>query len=221
MEILNALEIGFENEANEAIAIQMKSYMKNHFQFYGIKSPIRKKIVASAWNSNKISNEEQLTNFMNESWKKDEREWQYAAMDIMGKCKRLFSINTIELTERLIKSKSWWDTVDWLSSHAVGSCFKSYPEIKMANIRRWMDSEDIWLQRSCLIFQLKYREETDFELMKDIIIELSDSKEFFIRKGAGWALRQYSKFRPDLVREFIELHPELSPLTKREGLKYC
>ena len=143
MEILDALQLGFEMKADESLAIQMEAYMKNHFKFYGVKSAERKKIVSIAWLNNKITLEKDLYHFMNESWSKKEREWQYASMDIMGKCKKLFSVNAIEHAERLITNKSWWDTVDWLSSHVVGYCFMHYPEIKMNYIQRWMASDNI------------------------------------------------------------------------------
>jgi len=50
----------------------------------------------------------------------------------------------------------------------------------------------------------------------------ADSTEFFVRKGAGWALREYSKIDPKIVRTFIDAHyDELSSLTVREGSRYC
>jgi len=76
------------------------------------------------------------------------------------------------------------------------------------------------LQRVCIIFQLKYKNEVDTELLFKYILELKHSNEFFIQKASGWALRQYSKFNPDVVVEFIRENQDLSNLTKREGLKY-
>ncbi len=83
-----------------------------------------------------------------------------------------------------------------------------------------MASGNIWLQRICLIFQLTYKEETDFALMKEYILRLAASKEFFIQKGAGWALRQHSKYDPEGVVEFVQNYPQLAPLTRREALKW-
>ena len=82
-----------------------------------------------------------------------------------------------------------------------------------------MDSGNMWLQRVSLIFQLTYKENTDEALMFGYIRRLSGSKEFFIRKGAGWALRQYSKTAPEAVKQFVESN-KLAPLTKREALKW-
>ena len=43
--------------------------------------------------------------------------------------------------------------------------------------------------------------------------------EFFIQKAIGWSLRQYSKFNPEAVREFV-IEINLQGLAKREASKY-
>ena len=123
-----------------------------------------------------------------------------------------------KLYEELITTKSWWDTVDGLAANQVGEHFQRYPELRGKCTKRWMASGNIWLQRTCLIFQLRYKKQTDFELMKSFIIPLAGSKEFFIRKAIGWALRQYSKFEPARVIDFVESQP-MSHLSKKEALK--
>ena len=46
------------------------------------------------------------------------------------------------------------------------------------------------------------------------------AKEFFLRKGIGWALRERSYAAPDEVAAFCrEYVAELSPLTRREALR--
>ena len=80
-------------------------------------------------------------------------------------------------------------------------------------------SGELWLQRVCLIFQLMYKEKTDAGLLFGYIRQVAGSKEFFLQKGAGWALRQYSKTNPDAVRRFLA-ETTVAPLTRREGGKY-
>ena len=47
-----------------------------------------------------------------------------------------------------------------------------------------------------------------------------DSREFFLRKAIGWALREYSKTHPKVVASYIRKYDQqLSPLSKREGMK--
>jgi 3-methyladenine DNA glycosylase AlkD len=69
-----------------------------------------------------------------------------------------------------------------------------------------------------LLFQLKYKSATDFDLLKRYIINLSESKEFFVQKSIGWVLREYAKTYPDAVIKFVERN-KLKPLSKREALK--
>jgi 3-methyladenine DNA glycosylase AlkD len=75
------------------------------------------------------------------------------------------------------------------------------------------------LQRTAIIHQLFYREETDEALLFDLIARTADSKEFFIRKAGGWALRQHAKVYPDHVKTFVQNHT-LSGLTIREAMKH-
>ncbi len=60
--------------------------------------------------------------------------------------------------------------------------------------------------------------ETDTKLLKDVIVSLLGSKEFFINKAIGWVLRDYSKTNSKWVKEFVESTP-LHPLSEREALK--
>ncbi len=68
--------------------------------------------------------------------------------------------------------------------------------------------------------QLKYGEHTDFDLLCGIIRENLGSKEFFINKAIGWALRQYARTDPGAVRKFVEQTTGLNPLSRREALKH-
>ncbi len=119
----------------------------------------------------------------------------------------------------LIISNSWWDSIDFISPKLVGYVFKTYPELIPTYTDKWIESDNFWLQRSAILFQLKYKQNTDFELLKSIILRLNTEEEFFIRKSIGWALREYSKTNPKAVKDFIE-NNELKPLSAKEGLKF-
>ena len=77
----------------------------------------------------------------------------------------------------------------------------------------------MWLQRSGLLFQKKYKQATDNKLLAKYIQHLSSSNEFFIRKAIGWILREYAKTNAEWVKNFVETN-SLSPLSKREALKH-
>jgi 3-methyladenine DNA glycosylase AlkD len=77
----------------------------------------------------------------------------------------------------------------------------------------------MWLRRTAILFQLKYKQDTNEQLLYQYILRNADSKEFFIQKAIGWALREYSKTSPASVKEFLQDH-EVSRLSYREGSKY-
>jgi 3-methyladenine DNA glycosylase AlkD len=97
--------------------------------------------------------------------------------------------------------------------------FKKFPEQKYMYFEKWKTSKNMWLNRISIIFQLHYKQSTDFELIKEAIVSHENSKEFFIRKAAGWALRTYSRYEPKKILDFIDEHPNLSGLTKREAIR--
>ncbi|KPV59960.1 DNA alkylation repair protein, partial [Paenibacillus sp. A3] len=103
--------------------------------------------------------------------------------------------------------------------HSVGELFTRFPELIPVRTQRWMASDSMWLQRTALLFQLRYKKRTDAALLFDLIRQCAASKEFFIRKAIGWALREYSKTDEAAVRRFVA-ETALSPLSIREALKY-
>lgn len=198
-------------------AKKMEKYMRNQFHFLGIKTPERRKAIKQAIKTHGFPDKKNLKTLLYNLWDTDEREYQYIALDLLDRVKEL-PIDYIELIEDLITTKSWWDTVDGLAVHSAGSYFKQFPNKIETITEQWITSSNLWLNRSALLFQLSYKSNTDFELLKRYIRLHSHSKEFFHQKAIGWTLREYSKTDPVAVQMFIE-QEELAPLSKREGLK--
>jgi 3-methyladenine DNA glycosylase AlkD len=121
--------------------------------------------------------------------------------------------------EFLLTNHSWWDSVDALASNYLGRYLRIFPKQRETVIKSWRKSENRWLRRSCLIFQLRYKSQTNFELLKSLILEFKHEKEFFIQKAIGWSLREYAKTNPISVRNFVE-ESGIQGLAKREALKH-
>ncbi|MEO1626862.1 MAG: DNA alkylation repair protein, partial [Bacteroidota bacterium] len=154
-------------------------------------------------------------------WQAPQREWQQLANDILMKAKKQLTADFMELIEWCILHKSWWDTVDFLAGHSMAAILSRHPKLERTEPDRWIASNNIWLQRTALLYQLFYRDQLDFERLKDYILLVADSKEFFVQKAAGWALRQASRLRGPEVIEFVQTHDDLLPkLTKTEALKW-
>jgi len=193
--------------------------MRNKFEYIGLKAPEWVAISKVYFKENGLFDGEELKEYARLCFEDEYREINYLGLQMVEKKIKKQPEDFIELLEGLVLSRSWWDTVDWLNK-LIGIHFRRYPNLIVPVTEHWMETENIWLQRICLIFQLTYREKTDFDLMKKYILELADSSEFFLQKGAGWALRQYSKTNTEGVKKFIQKNPQLAPLTIREGMKW-
>lgn len=204
---------------NPAEAAKMAKYLRHKFEFFGIKAPIRRTIQKAIIQEYGMPSIDQLVDLVNLLWADPHRELQHFAMDLIDKQIKKVDLDFIETLERLITTKSWWDTVDMLANRHVGHLGKRFPEIIPNYPDKWMASNNMWLQRTAIIFQLKYKDQTNIDLALNYILRLKDSKEFFIQKASGWFLREYSRTDWELVVDFIENH-DLAPLTKREGLKW-
>ena len=216
---LNALEKEFKNHSNQIIAKGQKAYMRNQFDFYGIVTSKRREIQKPLFKEYIKSFNPNLERLIKTLWKKEQRDYQYTAQELILKHSNQFKIEDIHLFEFMIINKSWWDTIDFLSPKILGEYFKLYPEKIEQQIEKWILLNNIWLQRSCLIFQLKYKQKLNTKLLTHIIHSLLDSKEFFINKAIGWILREYSKTNEKWVIDFVE-KTALSNLSAKEALKF-
>lgn len=205
--------------ANAENAVAMKAYMKNQFEFLGIPTPERRIIFKDHVKHSVIKSEHQLEVIIKELWMLPEREFQYCAMEILLYYKKLWQQQIIELIEYLLTNKSWWDTVDFLAYDCAGNYFKMFTGKIKTITGRWNRSENFWLQRTSLLFQKSYKEDTDTTLLSDYILHLASSKEFFIQKAIGWILREYAKTNPEWVKDFVSKN-KLAPLSQREAMKH-
>lgn len=219
MSFITDLEVAFHQNASEKEAIPMANYMKNHFTFFGIKSTPRRAITKEI---SKLYKEEIALNFRKITWElftKNEREYHYSAMEILIKeLKGKNQKSDILLIEKWITTNSWWDTVDLLAKYLLGNYLIQFPEETQQIINRFSASENMWLNRSAILFQLDYKTRTNTELLFQLCENHAHSKEFFIQKSIGWALREYAKTNPDAVTYFVA-KTDLKPLSKREALK--
>ncbi len=209
----------FEQNRDKDKAIPMEKYMKNHFPFLGIKTPERKQLMKQFYAESRILKEGFQSDFVKALWEKEEREYQYAAIDYISRSLKKLDKTDLPLIEQLIVTKSWWDTVDLLATKPVGTIAAKHPEVIPETINAYAYGEHIWLRRTAILFQLKYKERTDEALLFRYIQQNKDSKEFFIQKAIGWALREYSKTNPASVKAFIE-STSLPKLSVKEGSKY-
>ena len=217
-DFIKTLENEFKKNANPEIAYGQKAYMKNQFDFYGIKTPIRRKIQTPFLVKEYLPSKKELESIIKTLWKKPEREFQYFSQELVFKYVNQFDKKDIKLFEFMIFQKSWWDTIDFIAPKLIGKYFKLYPAQRNTYVEKWILSKNIWLQRSAILFQLNYKNELDSEYLAYIINSLLGTKEFFINKAIGWILRQYSKTNPAWVIEFAN-KTRINKLSYKEALR--
>lgn len=214
-----SLKTLFEQNANPAQAGPMKKYMRDQFEYLGIKSPQLSDLLKIFIQQNGLPPLDQLDPISRELWSLPQREFQYTATGFLGRLENKLEPEFITTIEYLLITKSWWDTVDTIAGHTVGTHFRRFPKVREKYLKKWRKSDNFWLRRTTLLFQLGYKKETDFDLLCEIIHENLGTDEFFINKAIGWSLRQYAWTDPKPVRKFVKATEELHPLSRREALK--
>ena len=219
MSFIKSLETAFQKNSNPENAFAMAKYMRNHFSFFGIKTKDRRRIFKTIWKENQQEVSENPREIALELFAKPQRELQYCAIEILAKqLKGNYKKEDIQLIEKLIITNSWWDSVDTIAKNILGQYLLEHPLETKKVITRFSNSENIWLNRSAILFQLGYKEKTNFELLQFECEKHKNSNEFFIQKAIGWALREYAKTNPIAVKNFVA-NANLKPLSKKEALK--
>jgi 3-methyladenine DNA glycosylase AlkD len=208
----------FQEHKNEKKAIDAAKYLRNKFVCLGIPQPLRKELQKTILSNEKLSYSN-ILEIIEELWQTEIRELHYFAIDLLISYKRDYEEKDIDFFESLVIRNSWWDSVDVLSSNVLGEYFKMYPNNQVKYSIKWNNTENIWLRRASILFQLKYKETTDVDLLITNINKNKDSNEFFLQKAIGWILREYSRVDRDFVIDFAE-NNNLKSLSKREALKW-
>ena len=218
--LLARLSAAFESSRDDERARSMSAYMRDRFPFVGIPTPARVAIQREAVAGLPAPGERDLVAFALACWKRAEREYQYAACGYLRKHVGRCSAGFVDTAERLITTKSWWDTVDELAQSVVGPLVAAHPELR-ATTDRWIDADDFWLARTAILHQNHSKGRTDPDVLFGYCLRRAADPEFFIRKAIGWALREYSKTDAEAVVRFVrEHHDELSGLSRTEALKW-
>lgn len=204
---------------NEENAIPMTKYMRNYFPFLGIKTPERRLLFKTMTTEMELPLYEKMQKEVWDLFQLEEREYHYIAIELLAKYKQQLTVNDLSFCNRLIETKSWWDSVDSIAPKIVGDIVLANRLEGEAVMVEWAKSSNMWTNRASILHQLKYKDKTNEELLFATIERHAGSKEFFLQKSIGWVLREYAKTRPQVIQEFVGSHA-LAPLSKREALKH-
>lgn len=220
MKLIQTLNTAFIGARNQEIALAQAAYMKNQFPFLGIKTPDRRQLQKEILAGFKAKDEKELLEVAQQIWKMEEREFQYAALEVLERQSKLLTPFSLPVLEQFIRNKSWWDTVDFLAANLIGGVVAKNLTL-LDTMDQWIEDENFWIRRSALLSQLKWKKKTDMERLFRYCTLTMHEKEFFIRKAVGWVLREYSKTDVESVRAFVhEYADQLSGVSMREATKY-
>jgi len=201
-----------------ARAASMSAYMRDLFPFLGIPSTTRREASRRVLAGVAKPTEADLTEVATACWALPEREYQYFACDWLGRHAAVLTPAFVPTARFLIVTRPWWDTVDALAAHVVGVLVARHPALA-STMDDWAASEELWLIRTAILHQLRYKSQTDTDRLFRYCVTHAGHGDFFIRKAIGWALREYAKIDPEAVRRFVKAQTTLSGLSVREALK--
>lgn len=151
------------------------------------------------------------------------REEAYAAVEL-ARVKRFAPFRDLDFLpacEEMVVTGAWWDVVDAVAPHLIGELLAREPRAMRREMLAWARCDDLWKRRAAILCQLGFKARTDVTLLHACIEPSLDSKEFFLRKAIGWALRQHARTDPEGVRRYVaESAGRLSALSQREATKH-
>ncbi len=197
--------------------------MKSAMPYHGVPTPLLRQICRTTFADVQFATashwQEQVLNLWRNARFREER---YAAIYLTGdkSASRFQTPASMKMYEELIVSGAWWDYVDEIASRRVGPILRDHPMPMRRKMLAWSRSKDLWKRRTAIICQLGFKGATDLELLYACIEPSLDSREFFLQKAIGWALRQYAWTDGTEIKRYVRVNRHrLSALSCREALK--
>jgi 3-methyladenine DNA glycosylase AlkD len=216
--LIAEIRSALRDAADPALAPGQQAYMKSSMPYLGVRVPEVRRLVREA--ARGIGDADVLREAALALWRKaGHREERCAAQALTALRPLRGRFDMLDVHEEMIRTGAWWDHVDEVA-HRLAELLDAYPTELSVELRVWSDDEDFWIRRAAIIAQLGRKERVDRALLTAVIEPNIEDPEFFLRKAIGWALREVARTDPSWVRSFVEAHPALSPLSRREALKH-
>jgi 3-methyladenine DNA glycosylase AlkD len=222
-ELVGAVRAELGALADPVRAGAMRSYMKSAMPFYGVPGSLRAPLARRVFAAHPLPDRAEWLATVLTLWREATyREERYVAVDLAGHrpYRRWHGPDLLPHYEEFIVTSAWWDFVDEIAIRHVGPILHDNPALLGPLMRAWSTDADRWKRRTSVICQIKAKTDTDLALLADCVEANQDDRDFFLRKGIGWALREHAKTDPVWVRRFVAAHHRLSPLSVREALRH-
>ncbi len=221
--LVNRIRRALAAAADPERAVAQQAYMKSAMPYRGVATPDVRRICREAFSAHVLIESPEWQATALELWRTATyREERYAALELIGwrAYRGFFDTSLMPVLEEFVVDGAWWDYVDVVAINYVGRLLAEHPRTIRPELLAWSTGDHLWLRRTAILAQLKFKAATDWRLQQRLMAPSLTSAEFFLRKALGWALREYSKTDPDAVLSYVRRHgAELSGLTRREGLK--
>jgi 3-methyladenine DNA glycosylase AlkD len=209
--------------AEPAKAAKMQAYTKSEMPYLGVSAVPTQEFCKQLFSGLRYQSADAWAEDVRALWRGARfREERYAAILLTGvaQARGFQRLAATPLYEEIVVSGAWWDYVDPIATQRLWEVLRNDPVPCKRLMRRWSTDKNIWKRRCAILCQNKAKQATDLELLYDCIAPSLDSKEFFLRKAVGWALRAYAWTDPEEVRRYVGENAErLSGLSQREALK--
>ena len=223
MALLLALRAELRRVADPGKAPGMQAYMKSAMPYHGVPIPLFRRACRAVFAEVTFRSAAAWRRAVLALWRGARyREERYGAIELAGA--KPFAgfqdMDALPMYEEMIASGAWWDYVDHVATRRLGELLRRHPKDMRRAMLAWSRDPNLWKRRSAILCQIGFKAGTDLELLYACIEPSLASKEFFLRKAIGWALRQYAWTNPGEVRRYVRKRKgELSGLSQREALK--
>jgi 3-methyladenine DNA glycosylase AlkD len=221
--LMSKIRAALREAGDPARAPAMQAYMKSAMPFHGVPTAALRQVCKAIFADMPFATASHWQAQVLDLWRDAcFREERYAALYLAGdkRARPFQTLAAMKMYEELIVTGAWWDYVDDIASHRIGAILEDYPAPMRRKMLSWSKSTNLWKRRTAIICQLGFKAETDLELLYACIEPSLGSREFFLQKAIGWALRQYAWTDEAEIRKYVRLNRvHLSALSRREALK--
>ena len=221
--LLPSLRKALQKASDPVKASAMRAYMKSAMPYHGVPTPLLRKVCKLTFADVQFATASHWQAQVLDLWRGARfREERYAALYLAGdeRGRPFQTPSAMKMYEELIVTGAWWDYVDDIASHRIGPILRDYPAPMRRKILSWSKSNNLWKRRAAIVCQLGFKAETDLELLYACIEPSLGSREFFLQKAIGWALRQYAWTDGAEIKRYVRLNrARLSALSYHEALK--
>lgn len=218
--VLERLTLLYPTAADPVHARSAAAYTQHVAPFLGIPTPRRRALSRTVLEGTARPGETDCAAIALRCWALPEREYHYFAADYLRRHVARCSSGFVPVLRHLLTTEPWWDTVDTLAAHVAGPMVAADPDLRRT-MDEWIEDDDLWIVRTALLHQLRFKEATDARRLFAYCLRRADHPDFFVRKAIGWCLREYAKTDPRAVRGFVDhARGRLSPLSVREATKH-